>query len=192
MPPKAKFTKEEIIEAALRLIRRDGMDALSARNLGRELGASSCPIFTVFSGMEEVQAAVLEVIGALYRDYTVQVVESKRYPPYKASGMAYIEFARTEPHLFSLLFMRNRCHEKIEDGREELKPILQIICANLGISEDKAYLFHLEMWIYVHGIATMITTSYLDWDMDFVSATLTDVYQGLCARFGKENTNGSH
>lgn len=56
-------------------------------------------------------------------------------------------------------------------------------------SEDEAYLFHLEMWLYVHGIATMIATSYLDWDDEFISRVLTDAYMGLKYRYteGKDN-----
>ena len=60
---------------------------------------------------------------------------------------------------------------------------MQLIQQNLGISEDEAYLFHLEMWLYVHGIATMIATSYLDWDDEFISRVLTDAYMGLKYRY---------
>ena len=44
-------------------------------------------------------------------------------------------------------------------------------------------MFHLEMWIYVHGIASMAATSFLDWDTELISASLTDVYLGVLARF---------
>lgn len=54
---------------------------------------------------------------------------------------------------------------------------------NLGLSEDEAFLFHLEMWIFVHGIATMTATSYLNWDIEFISMTLTDAYEGLKHRY---------
>lgn len=66
---------------------------------------------------------------------------------------------------------------------------MQLIQQNLGISEDEAYLFHLEMWLYVHGIATMIATSYLDWDDEFISRVLTDAYMGLKYHYteGKDN-----
>ena len=57
MPPKAKFTKQQIVDAALEIFRDEGMEKLTSRNLGKKLGSSACPIFTVFSGMEEVQAA---------------------------------------------------------------------------------------------------------------------------------------
>ena len=61
--------------------------------------------------------------------------------------------------------------------------MLNIIIKNLGISEDEAYLFHLELWLYVHGIATMIATNYLEWDIDFIDKALTDAYQGLKIRY---------
>ena len=60
MPPKAKFTKEEIIEAALNIVRTDGYEALTSRALGTYLGSSARPIFTVFKNMEEVQQAMIE------------------------------------------------------------------------------------------------------------------------------------
>ena len=43
MPPKAKFTKNEIINAGLEIVRRDGFEALTARALGAELGSSARP-----------------------------------------------------------------------------------------------------------------------------------------------------
>ena len=58
-----------------------------------------------------------------------------------------------------------------------------MIQQSTGLSYEKAYIFHLEMWIYVHGIATMIATAYLDWEWDAISAMLTDVYEGLKHRF---------
>ena len=74
-------------------------------------------------------------------------------------------------------------------NKEEIRPLMQLIQQNLGISEDEAYLFHLEMWLYVHGIATMIATSYLDWDDEFISRVLTDAYMGLKYRYteGKDD-----
>ena len=60
MPPKAKFTKAEIIEAALNIVRADGYEALTSRALGTYLGSSARPIFTVFKNMEEVQQEDLQ------------------------------------------------------------------------------------------------------------------------------------
>ena len=193
MPPKAKFTKEEVIAQALSIVRQEGMQALTARSLGAGLGSSARPIFTLFHSMEEVQQGVLEAANSIYQAYLQQDMASGRYPPYKASGMGYIRFAREEAQLFKLLFMRDRSLETIQDDGQELKPLIELIQKDTGLNQEEAYRFHLEMWIYVHGIATMIATSFLDWDMDYVSQLLTDAYIGLKYRYSEEGRrHGSH
>ena len=187
MPPKCKFTKQEVVQAALDMTKESGINSVTARALGERLGSSSRPIFSLFQSMQEVQQEVLYAADALYQDYLKQDMAAGKYPAYKASGMAYIRFAKDERELFKLLFMRDRSSEQIEDGKHGLKPLIQIIMKNTGLSEQDAYMFHLEMWMYVHGIATMIATSYLEWDWDTISQMLTDGFEGLKARFhGKE------
>lgn len=188
MPPRFKFTRDEMIESALNVVRENGITGLTARSLAAELDCSVKPIFGLFRNMEEVQQEVLAAAHSLYREYLKEDIEKEKYPPYKASGMAYIRFAREEKELFKLLFMRDRSSERIEEKREEIKPLLDMIRKNTGLSEEDAYMFHLEMWLYVHGIATMLATSYLDWDMEFISRTLSDGYIGLKLRYcGEEN-----
>ena len=65
----------------------------------------------------------------------------------------------------------------------DVEPLLDLIQQAAGISRESARMFHLEMWIYVHGIAAMAATSFLDWDTELISAALTDAYRGLLARF---------
>ena len=189
MPPKFKFTRDEITNAALNVTRKNGISGLTARALAAELGCSVKPIFGLFKNMEEVGQEVFIASDLLYQNYLREDMAKGKYSPYKASGMAYIRFAKEERELFKLLFMRDRSREKIEENKEEIRPLMQLIQQNLGISEDEAYLFHLEMWLYVHGIATMIATSYLDWDDEFIGRVLTDAYMGLKYRYteGKDN-----
>ena len=189
MPPKCRFTREEIIQAALDLTAEKGVGALTARGLAQRLGSSAKPIFGLFANMEVVQQEVVKAANLRYQEYLRQDMSAGRYPPYKASGMAYIRFAREQKELFKLLFMRDRTHEEKAAG-DELEALLGLIQKNMGLSRDDAYRFHLEMWIYVHGIATMIATAYLEWDMDFISAALTDAYQGLRLRFLPKETEG--
>lgn len=179
MPPKFKFTREEIIAAALNITRKKGMEGLTARSLAAQLGSSAKPIFGLFQNMEEVQQEVLIAANKQYHYFLQVDMAEGKYPPYKASGIAYIRFAKEERELFKLLFMRDRSRESKEENRDEIRPLLEIIMKNLGIDEEEAYLFHLEMWMYVHGIATMVATSYLEWDTDFIDRALTDAYIGL-------------
>lgn len=193
MPPKFKFSRDEMIEAALELTRESGISALTARALAAKLGCSVKPIFGLFRNMEEVHQEVMLAAQQLYQNYLQEDMSKGQYPPYKASGMAYIRFAKEESALFKLLFMRDRSKEKITEQREEIRPLIELIRKNTGLDEEEAYLFHLEMWLYVHGIATMIATGYLKWDTEFVIRALTDGFFGLKYRYcGEEEKDGSN
>ena len=186
MPPKAKFAREEIVRAALEIVRKKGPQGLTARALGMKLGSSTRPIFTVFQSMEEVEQEAFKAADALYESRLKEEMSKGEYPPYKASGMGYIRFAREEGELFKWLFMRDRSQEKIDTQEKQLKPILDLLQKNMGLEAERAYRFHMEMWIFVHGIATMIVTGYLNWDMKIVSGVLTDAYCGLRSRYLEE------
>lgn len=191
MPRNFIFTKEEIIKAAIDLTREKGFSAVSARSLGERLGTSSRPIFSHFENMAQVQEAIIHGANELYQSYLKQDMEKGKYPLYKASGMAYIRFAREENELFKLLFMRDRSGEEIDKEDESINPLLEIIQKNLNISRQQALMFHLEMWVYVHGIGTMIATSYLSWDEAMVSKMLTDAYEGMKYRYTQEKNYDS-
>lgn len=179
MPRNYKFTKEEIIKAAVGLVREKGFSSLTARSLSGALNSSSKPIFSVFNNMESLQNEVIKKADEIYNTYLSEKMKESKYPPYKASGMAYIRFAKEERELFKLLFMRDRSAEEIPENKEEIRPIIDIIMKNLKIGEEKAYKFHMEMWVFVHGIAAMISTGFLNWSEDFTSKSLTDAYSGL-------------
>ena len=64
----------------------------------------------------------------------------------------------------------------------------QIIMHSNGVTIETARLMHLEMWSCVHGIGTMLATSFLSLEWELISGMLTDVYQGIRARhLSKEN-----
>ena len=193
MPRKFLFTREEIIAAALELVQERGMAALTARGLGERLGTSAKPIFGLFQNMEEVSRAVIDSAWERYQQYLTAETEAGKYPPYKARGMAYIRFAGEQTELFRLLFMRDRSREEIPTGHAALEPELSLVRENTALGEDDAAMFHLEMWVVVHGIASMIATAYVPWDEETVSRMLTDLYLGLQARYQSEvKADGSH
>lgn len=180
MPRRVMFTREQIIASALNLTRKNGFSALAARAIGKELGTSSQPIFGWFENMQEVQKAVVDAAYTLYLEYLNSDMASGKYPPYKASGMAYIRFAREEKELFKLLFMCDRAGEDKTFISAETEPLIELICRQVkGISRESAELFYLEMWAYVHGIATMTATGFFAWSEQLCSQTLTDMYRGL-------------
>ncbi len=186
MPPKVKITKDEIINAALELVRKNGAESINARTLAAALNCSTQPVFSNFSSMEELRHAVLVQADKLRREYMHKEIEQGNFPAYKASGMAYIRFAKEETELFKLLYMRDRRGEPISEDEQVDDEMETIVHQNTGLESMEAKLFHLEMWAYVHGIATMFATGFLDLDWDLVAKMLTDAYQGLKKQYEME------
>lgn len=185
MPPKAKIKKEDIVLAAAETIRENGVSGLNARAVAKRLGCSTQPVFTNFSSMKELEDAVIELAD---KDYLKRIAESeysKIYPHYKVFGMEYIRFAIEEPELYKLLFMRDRSgeNEKIDAFSSAMPDVISTVSSTLGISEEVAERMHFEMWLFVHGIASMCVTSYLKLSTEEISTLLTDVYEGLKCRY---------
>lgn len=186
MPPKVKITKEDIINAAVDIVRHNGAQAINARTIASMLNCSTQPVFSNFATMEELHLAVVQRADELCRVYMQREMESGKYPTYKANGMAYIRFAKEERELFKLLYMCDRSGEAIPEGSELTDKMEALVHKNTGLDGWEAKLFHLEMWAYVHGIATMFATGFLNLDWALVSKMLTDSYQGLRKQFGME------
>ncbi len=186
MPPKVKVTKEEIINTAVDIVRKSGAQAINARTIASILNCSTQPVFSNFATMDELRLAVVEKADILCQEYMRREVESGAFPTYKANGMAYIRFAKEEKELFKLLYMRDRSGETASEGSEITDKMEDIVHNNTGLGGADAKLFHLEMWAYVHGIATMFATGFFDLDWELVSKMLTDAYQGLRKQYGME------
>ncbi len=182
MPPKAKFTKEEIIEAALEIVRNEGFSALTARALGAKLGSSARPIFTVFQSMEEVQQAVIYAAKELYREYVKRGLSDT--PAFKGVGTQYILFSINEPKLFQLLFMGE--HTEVPELSEVLPiidenydEILSSVKDGYGLPRDTAEKLYRHLWIYTHGIAALCATKTCRFTGEEISAMMTEVFIGL-------------
>ncbi len=182
MPPKAKFTRKEIIDAALEIVRNEGFDALTARALGAKLGSSARPIFTVFQSMEEVRQAVTDAAKALYKEYVQRGLSDT--PAFKGVGTQYILFSINEPKLFQLLFMGT--HTDVP----ELSDVLPIIDENYdeilssvkdgyGLTCETAEKLYRHLWIYTHGIAALCATKTCRFTGEEISTMMTEVFIGL-------------
>ena len=185
MPPKVKISKEDIVKTAIELVRKGGEGSINARAIAAALGCSTQPVFSNFSTMEELQKATVEAAYEIYFGFLKKEAESGRYPRYKAFGMAYVRFAKEEKELFKLLFMCDRKGAAFTPTLDFDASIEMIMKAN-GVTKEKAELMHLEMWTCVHGIGTMLATSFVAFDWELISDMLTDVYQGIKARHSSE------
>lgn len=178
MPPKAKFSREEIIDAAINIVREDGFDALTSRALGTKLGSSARPIFTVFQNMEEVQQEVIITAKQKYREYISKGLSQEL--AFKGVGMEYILFSINEPKLFQLLFMTEQSQipdltgvlPLIDDSYEQ---ILRSIQSGYEIDKSSAEILYRHLWIYTHGIATLCATNMCRFTDEEVSSMIRQV-----------------
>lgn len=159
MPPKAKFTKEEVIAAALEIARERGIEFITARELGAKLSSSARPIFTLFQNMEEVLGEVKRAARNIYNGY---IKEGLMEPlAFRGVGRAYIRFAGEEPQLFRLLFMGEHATSLraiLPEIDENYDSILRSVTDGYGISREEADSLYCHLWIYSHGIAVLLAT----------------------------------
>ncbi|MDE6149451.1 MAG: TetR/AcrR family transcriptional regulator [Ruminococcus sp.] len=191
MPPKCRFTKEVIVQTALDMVRSDGIETITARALGDRLGSSSKPIFSLFKNMEEVQQEVINAARDVYNQYVKDGLLQEI--AFKGVGMQYIKFARNESKLFQLLFMTEQAEKNdlfgilplIDDNYNE---ILLSIQSQYGIEENPAKCLYRHLWIYTHGIASLIATNVCDFSEEETSDMLTEVFTSLLVKL-KEDKN---
>jgi len=181
MPPKVKITKKDIVQTAIQLVREGGEQSVNARAIASVLHCSTQPIFSNFRSMEELDEATAQAAYEIYLQFLKNEIATEQYPPYKAMGMAYIRFAKEERELFKLLFMRDRTEEDTSPS-PDFKEAVRMIMKSSGVTAEKATLMHLEIWACVHGIGTMLATSFLPLEWELISDMLTDVYQGVRSR----------
>lgn len=161
MPPKPKFTREEIVAAALKLVSEKGMPALTSRDLGAALGSSARPIFTVFNSMEEVQEAVRDAALKRFESYAEKAM---RYTPvFKQVGMQMILFAIEEPKLYQLLYMSEISGATNFEGifgrlGDVAQMCVDVIQRDYGLSQDDAKTLFEHVWIYTFGIGALCAT----------------------------------
>lgn len=189
MPPKAKFSREEIIKAAVELVRRDGFEALTARSLAAVLGSSPRPIFTVFESMDEVQSEVKAAATKLYEQFEDDGMSGDN--AFKGSGTGYIRFAAKEPKLFQLLFMKERdsvpnIDYVLQDIDNYYEKILQSVQSGYGFSRETAKQVYMHMWLYSHGIASLLATKVCAFSEKEISDMLTDVCSSIIRKYKAE------
>lgn len=182
MPPKPKFTKEEIVKAALGVVSQSGINALTAKSLGNALNTSATPIFTVFSSMHEVQDAVKAAAMGYFESYAHKTVADM--PIFKQVGMQMILFAKEEPNLYQLVFMsQNNDVKSFKDIYMILGSVadecLNAIQKDYGLSGENAKTLFEHSWIYTYGIGTLCATGMCDFSEEQMSKMLTQDFTAM-------------
>ncbi len=182
MPPKPKFTREEIVQTALEVVSQKGVEALTAKELGDALGTSARPIFTVFSSMKQVQDAVREAAMRRFESFAGQKLPDM--PLFKQVGMQMVLFGAREPKLYQLLFMQeNRNAVSFDDVFGELGPTAQtcirLLQEEYAMREADARLLFENVWIYTFGVGALCATRMCQLSEEKLGQMLSTEFQAM-------------
>ena len=184
MPRQPQFSKDDIVAAGLRIVRSSGFKAISARALGKELGTSSSPMFTMFKDMNEVMDAIRT---AAEKTFTVRMKGVTDYfPAFKEFGLRLVAFAKEDPNVFQMLFLGKDARPEIAESiaRECLSSVEQ----GYGLSTEQAEMLFRQMWPVACGIAALCVKHPEDFTEEEVSKTLSYHFSGIMSiiKSGKE------
>lgn len=182
MPPKPKFTKEEIVETALKVVSQKGVEGLTARELGEALGSSARPIFTVFNNMEELLEEVYKAAMRYFESYTEHTIPDM--PLFKQVGMQMVLFGVKEPKLYQLLFMQENKKESSFDDLFKRLGIKADLCVeaiqkDYGLSIADAKELFENVWIYTFGVGALCATRVCSFSEEQIGKMLTTEFQGM-------------
>lgn len=187
MPPAKKVDKDDIIKVAYKIADKEEFKNINARRIAKELGCSVQPIFHNFTSMEDLKNATIEKIHNTYKQYMKKGSEEKL--AYKGMGMAYIRFAKEHPKFFELLFMRetnlttSNFIRADNTGNDVIKKG-QILT---GFSEEEQIKFHVKVWIFTHGLATLVATNTCNLSEEEISKLLETTVRELLIGYKKNN-----
>lgn len=192
MPPKAKFTKEQITKAALGVVSEKGAQALTAKKLGAALGTSTTPIFTVFNSMQEVQDAVMLAAMERFEEYAHKAAHLG--PVFKQVGMQMILFAKEEPKLYHLIFMSSiKEAQTFDDIYAHLGSVadecLDVLQKDYDLNKDNAKTLFEHVWIHTFGIGALCATGVCDFSNEQIAEMLTQDFTAMMMlmKSGKPN-----
>lgn len=168
MPPKAKITKEMILNTVLGITKEAGFEAVNARSIASKLQCSTRPIFTCYENMEELKAEFLDFAFEYYNRYVAGYSKSKNTKPYLLLPLSYIEFAREETNLFKLIFI-NYMDLDMTEANDFYKELGNEEKANtfsemIGVQPERGKEIFLDLFLYTHGIAVLTATGKLLFD----------------------------
>ena len=181
MPTKIRISKEMILDAAFEIVRKDGMEKLSNRELANKLSCSIRPIYYQFENVEEMQKELyLKIEQYFYKFILDNMVEE--IPKYKQVGINYIKFAKKEKKLFQTLFMTDvglTPDAFVSKAGEDYKEIEKFIKISANIKEEDIKDFHTKMWIFCHGIATLVANDTIKLTDNQIQDLLSCEFQAL-------------
>lgn len=181
MPPKAKITKEMIIDAAFEITRESGIEAVNARTISEKLGCSTQPVMYHFKKIGDIKSAVWKKTDDYHTEYILNIQSNE---PMMDIGMNFIRFAVTEKNLFRLLFQSDGLVEKeVTDmvWTGSASPMLEVLMQTEHVDLEGARSIFSTIGFYVHGFASLLANNSMEYSEETARAMLKQV--GIGARY---------
>lgn len=184
MPPKVKFTSNEIIEAAVNITREKGIDAVTAREVGRALGVSTRPLFTYFDTVEALKREVYLYAEKLYKEYVENGLKAEI--PFLGVGQQYLRFAKEEPNLYKYLFLTppNGVRGGVVKGLKLAQDIARESLMRIyNMDVDTADKYFRDLWLVAYSFTTMIAIGECPYTDEEISAIFTEFSLSICKAY---------
>lgn len=179
MPPKAKITRDMVIDAAFEIARNEGAENINARTVSNKLGCSTQPVMYHFKTIEELKRAVYAKTDEYHSEYITAIHSDN---PMKDIGLNYIRFAKTEKNLFRFLFQTNEFVGKNISQlikSEELQPIIAILSQAIEVNAEQAKTAFRSLFLIAHGYASMLANNEMTYDEQIIVSDLDLVFGGM-------------
>lgn len=183
MPPKAKITKEMILNTVLEITREAGFESVNARSISGRLQCSTRPIFTCYENMEELRKEFLDFAYEFYSQYVENYSSLEHINPCLVLPLSYIEFAREETNLFRLLFINHMdlsmAEPKdfyMEAGNGERE---RVFSDTIGIEPERAKAIFIDLFLYSHGIAVLAAAQKITLDRSHIEKMAANMLTAL-------------
>jgi AcrR family transcriptional regulator len=156
MPPLISFSKKDILQAAVEVVRRRGPGKITARSVAAQLGSSTQPIYRAFASIEAlVQAVEARAVETALR-YCQDALDEES--AFLSIGLGYLKFSREEPNLFRLLVASGRATWSPTSPDWPLYDLVEKMTRDRYVSslpEEILRKLLRDMFIYTHGLATL-------------------------------------
>ncbi|GJH40011.1 TetR family transcriptional regulator [Capnocytophaga sp. HP1101] len=156
------ITQEVIVATAFEMVRKEGFGVLSARNIAKQIGCSTQPIYWCYKNMDDLKAEICK--KALVYLQNLILNYSKTGDMLLDLGLGYVRTAHTEPALFKAFYMDNITNAKLNDIFPESKKVIEIMKSSeeyQQLSEQEIKNAIAKAWMLVHGIASLVAVDML-------------------------------
>lgn len=181
MPTNVRITKDMILDTAFDIARSGGLKDVSNREIASRLGCSIRPIYYQFKNTDELKGELYAKIEKYFYTYLMDNMRDD-IPPYKQVGINYIRFAREESHLFRILFMSETNLLPmgfVTKDEDDFRKLAKFIKFSTKLSDDDIKTFHVRMWLFAHGIASLVASNTVVFSDTQIEKLLSYEFQAL-------------